>query len=338
MKFSGRSRRLDSVPPARAFVAFLSLLVLSSALAQEPTFRAQSNVVLVPVLVKDARGHAVYGLQAQDFLVEDEGIAQAARLDEAAEAQPISLVIAIQKGREAYREFPRIRGLSSMIQPILDQEGTMAAVVEFDTGIELSQDFTSDQRLIVNTLRSLDSSDGGAAILDAVKYSLNLLDKQPAGRQRVLLLISEIRDHGSHSAKIDDVVTAIGQTNTTVYTVAFSPGLSNVLDTGRGNNKNEMNAGPDLLAPFELAIQAMRKNTPKAISSMTGGEYDLFKSQNAFENGMLEFTNHLHSRYLLSFQPRDPHLGLHELRVRLRDPFKGEILARGSYWANAPVQ
>ena len=321
---------------ARSLVAFLSLL--SSALAQETTLHTQSNVVLVPALVRDARGHAVYGLQAQDFIVEDAGVVQTVHLDEAAEAQPVSLVVAIQKGREAYREFPRIRGLSSLIQPILDEEGTVAAVVEFDSAIELSQDFTGEQRLVENTLRTLDSGDGGAAILDAVKYSLNLLDKQPVGRQRVLFLLSETRDHGSHIAKIDDVVTAIGETNTTVYTMAFSPALSNVLDTGRGSNQDEMNAGPNLLAPLFLAREAMRKNVPKAISSMTGGEYGLFKSQNGFENRMLEFTNHLHSRYLLSFQPKDPHPGLHDLRVRLRDPERGEILARGSYWANGPVQ
>ncbi|MGO9124408.1 MAG: VWA domain-containing protein [Terriglobales bacterium] len=324
--------------PQSFIVTFLSLVLVTPAIAQETTIHAQSNVVLIPALVKDARGHAVYGLQAQDFSVEDDGVIQAVRLDEAAEAQPVSLVIAIQSGRQAYREFPRIRGLSSMIQPILDQEGTLAAVVEFDSGIELSQDFTADQRLIDNTLRTLQSGDGGAAILDAVKYSLNLLDQQPAGRQRVLFLLSETRDHGSHFAKIDDVVASIGETNTVVYTMAFSPALSNVLDTGRGNNKDEMNAGPDLLAPLILARQAMRKNVPKEISSITGGEYGLFESQNGFETRMLEFTNHLHSRYLLSFQPRDPRPGLHELRVRLRDPAKGEILARGSYWANPPGQ
>ncbi|MFZ0285619.1 MAG: VWA domain-containing protein [Terriglobales bacterium] len=320
--------------PASFFIVILSLFLANSAAAQEVTLRAQSNVVLVPVLVKDARGHAVYGLQAQDFVIEDDGVAQTVHLDEAAQAEPVSLVVAIQCGREAYREFPRIRGLSSMIQPVLDQAGTLTAVVEFDSGIELSQDFTGDEKLIENTLRTVQSGDGGAAILDAVKYSLNLLDKQPAERQRVLLLVSETRDHGSRSARIDDVVTAIGETNTTIYTLAFSPALSNVLDTGRGNNRDEMNAGPDLLAPLILARQAMRKNVPKAISSMTGGEYGLFKSQNGFETGMIDFTNHLHSRYLLSFQPRDPRPGLHELRVRLRDPGKNEILARGSYWAS----
>jgi VWFA-related protein len=326
------------VSPASFLITFLSVILLSPAFAQETTIRSQSNVVLVPVLVKDGRGHAVYGLKAQDFIVVDDGVAQAVHLDEEAEAEPISLVIAIQNGREAYREFPRIRGLSTMIQPILDQEGTLAAVVSFDSKIELSQDFTDDQRLVGNTLKNLQPGDGGAAILDAVKYSLNLLDKQPVGRQRVLLLVSETRDHGSRFAKIDDVVSAIGETNTTVYTLAFSPARSNVLDTVHGNNKDEMNAGPDLLAPLRLIREAMRKNTPKAISSMTGGEHASFDSQNGFETRLIDFTNHLHSRYLLSFQPRDPHPGLHELRVGLRDSAKVEILARSSYWANGPAQ
>ena len=327
---------MDSVSPAGFFLTFfLWPLILSPALAQETTIRSQSNVVLIPVLVKDGRGHAIYGLKAQDFVIEDDGMVQAARLDEASEGEPISLVIAIQSGREAYHEFPRIRGLSSMIQPILDQEGTLAAVVVFDSRIDLAQDFTSESRRVQNTLRAMQPGDSGAAILDAVKYSLNLLKNQPAGRQRVLLLVSETRDHGSHSVKIDEVVEQIGETNIVVYTLAFSPAMSNVLDTAKGNNKDEMNAGPDLLAPLFLIRQAMRKNTPKAIAAMTGGEYDSFKSQNAFEAGLVDFTNHLHSRYLLSFQPRDPHPGLHELRVRLREPGQGEILARGSYWAKS---
>ena len=59
----------------------------------------------------------------------------------------------------------------------------------------------------------------------------------------MLLLISETRDHGSHFAKIDDVVTLIGNSNATVYTLAFSPTLSNILDTERGNNEDEMKPG-----------------------------------------------------------------------------------------------
>ncbi len=47
------------------------------------------------------------------------------------------------------------------------------------------------------------------------------------------------------------------------------------------------------------------------------GEYELFDSRKGFERLMTEFTNHIHGRYALSFEPEDPSPGLHHLRVRL---------------------
>ena len=184
--------------------------------------------------------------------------------------------------------------------------------------------------------------DDGAAILDAVNDSVRLLDGVPKNRKRVLLLISETRDHGSHSATIDDVIKAIGNSNTVVYTLAFSPSKSNVLDTLRGKNnpdfhpeQTEVHEGPDLLAPLVLAAQAMRKNTAKAIASLSGGEYAMFDSGKGFDARMTNFDNHLHSRYLLSFQPAQPHPGLHRLSVRLKEPGDATVLARSSYWASS---
>ena len=90
------------------------------------------------------------------------------------------------------------------------------------------------------SLQSLQAGDDGAAILDAVNYSVQLLDGVPKNRKRVLLLISETRDHGSHSATIDDIIKALGNSNIVVYTLAFSPAKSNVLDTLRGNNNPDL--------------------------------------------------------------------------------------------------
>src|ERR1700688_3956898 len=101
----------------------------------------------------------------------------------------------------------------------------------------------------------------------------------------------------------------------------------------RGNNKNEMNPSPDLLAPLIMAAQAMKKNMPKTVASMTGGEYEMFATGKNFDLRMIDFSNHLRSRYLLSIQPKSPHAGLHELRVRLRDAGSRTGLARSSYWA-----
>jgi VWFA-related protein len=318
--------------PLNSGLILILALLASPATAQE-TIRSQSNVVVVPALVKNVRGEIVYGLSARDFIIEDDGVELPLRLDEAAEGQPVSLVVVIQSGRRANYEFPRIRGLSAMLDPLMESGLSKVAIVEFDSQITLTQDFTNNSDRIAATLRDLQPGDGGAAILDAVNYSVKLLEKVPRERQRVLLLISETRDHGSHDARINDAVSEIGQSNTAVYALAFSPSRSNILDTMRGNNIDEMNPSPDLLAPLIMASQAMKKNTPKTVASMTGGEYELFATQKHFDSRMIDFTNHLHSRYLLSIEPKSPHAGFHQLRVRLKDPTGRTVLARGSYWA-----
>jgi hypothetical protein len=71
---------------------------------------------------------------------------------------------------------------------------------------------------------------------------------------------------------------------------------------------------------------------------MTGGEYELFATKKKFDIRMNDFTNHLHSRYLLSFAPKNPHPGLHQIRVRLKSAKKDTVLARTSYWAQPPAQ
>ena len=301
-------------------------------LAQQPTFRSQSNVVLAPTLVRDAFGHPVDGLQAKDFILEDNGVAQTVHLDDEAEAEPLSIVVAVLTG-DMKRERSEIRGLNSMLGPILEEPQTEIAIVEGAGQIRLAQDFTSDDTKIQQALQNLEPG-GSAAILDAVEFSVNLLDKLLRNRRRALLLISETRDHGSRWAKIDDVVRLIGSSNTAVYALVFSPALSQLLDTDRGIDPNVWGNSVYLVALPELARQAMRKNTPKAIAEQTGGEYRFFESRKRFRSHILDFTNHLHSRYMLSFQPKDPAPGLHQIRVRLAAPGDSAVLARRNYWAS----
>ena len=164
-----------------------------------------------------------------------------------------------------------------------------------------------------------------------------MLNQQPEGRQRVLLLISETRDHGSHFAKLDDVVKLIGAANVAIYALPFSPSLSQVLDTERGSNRDETGWGatPDIQGALLMALAAMKKNVPEAIASMSGGEYELFASRKSFETKMNSFANHVHNRYLLSFEPKGPHPGLHQIRVRWKDPARRETVRfRSNYWAD----
>lgn len=357
---AGRRRRGrdSSVVPTGVAVAGLLFLAACVAIdcraqgqnAQDqdsqnvPTFRTQSNVVSVPTLVKGRDGKPVFGLQLSDFVIEDDGVPQELKMDEAEPQEAVSLVIAIQTGRTALFEFQRMKTISSMLDQIVGQPQVQTAIVTFNSEVNLLENFTFDseqtenylRKMMAGPLRNTDSGgDSGAAIYDAVRYSAHLLEQQPDDNRRVLLLISETRDHGSHAVKLDDAIAAINESNTVVYSVAFSPTASTALDTLRGEwDARTDPAGPnlDILRLLKMAREAMRKNAPKAMTAMTGGEYDLFTSQKNFERFMTEFSNHLHSRYLLRFEPKDPRPGLHQVRVRLNRKENAVVVARRSYW------
>jgi hypothetical protein len=221
-----------------------------------------------------------------------------------------------------------------MLDPVLRAPDTEAALLFFDGTLKQKNDFTRDADVIEEELQSLEPGNGGAAILDAVSQAAKMLNRRPPERRRVLLLISETRDHGSHFTKFDDVVRLIGATNTAIYAAPFSPYISEQLDVLRGANKDEWQPGVDFIAKLVALRNAMKKNTPKTLATMTGGEYERFMSRKGFEADMSSFGNHLHSRYLLSFEPKNPHPGLHDIRVRVKDPtIRGEVLYRRSYWA-----
>src|ERR1700675_5058618 len=169
----------------RSGISFLLLNLLvcmllgSIALPQETTLRSQSNLVLIPALVKDRNGGIVYGLQAKDFIVEDNGVEQPARLDEAPEGQPISLVLAIQRGGRASYEFARMQGLMSMLDPLFSLGTTRVAVVEFDSQVEVTRNFTQDASLVEADLRNLEPGDGGGAILVGFTRWVNVINRKP---------------------------------------------------------------------------------------------------------------------------------------------------------------
>ncbi|MGH9546606.1 MAG: hypothetical protein ACRD23_15470 [Terriglobales bacterium] len=329
---------MNSLKSSLQLVVFM-LVFGPAAAPQEPTFNAQANVVVVPTLVRDGSGSVVYGLQAKDFIIEDDGVEQVPYLDEAAEGEPVSLMIAVQSGRRAKREFDRMRGLPAALEPVLSQPDVETALVFFDSRLTLARDFTTNSELIESDLKNLETGDNGAAILDAVAYSVKLLNKRPEGRQRLLLLISETRDHGSHFAKLDDVVKLIGVMNTAVYALPFSPYVSQQLDVVRGADPDEWHGNVDIIEKLAAARQAMRRNAPKTLATLSGGEYELFTSRKSFETKMNSFANHVHGRYLLSFEPRSPRPGLHQIRVRLKDPVRDEtVLFRSNYWAGGGGQ
>jgi VWFA-related protein len=323
----------------RLFALFVTMLTLvmceaQAALAQTdiaPTFRVNSTVVLVPTLVAMPSGDVVYTLKASDFIVEDNGVAQKIQSDEDFDQEPVSVIVAIEKGRTSLLQFQKLSKIGPLLDLFLGQGHGDAAIVTFDSQQELLTDFTSNTDVISSDLQKLQPGDGGAAILDTVGYCIDLLEQQPRNRRRVLLLISESRDHGSRHVNSEQLIERLGTSNTLVLSVTYSASKAEFLNDLKGDKG--VGTTMNLMTPLKMAIAAVHKNVAKEIAVMSGGEYAPFTKENAFQNQIAELSKHVRNRYLLTFQPIDRTPGLHTLRVRLKEDYGARVIARTGYWA-----
>jgi VWFA-related protein len=82
------------------------------------------------------------------------------------------------------------------------------------------------------------------------------------------------------------------------------------------------------------ATNGIKKNVPESVARLTGGEYLPFNTAKTLQDGLATFANHVPNRYILTFQPQNPHPGLHVLELQLKEYPQLRITARTSYWAN----
>ena len=302
---------------------------LPGAHQNAPTLRVTTNEVLVPTLVEKRDGDVLYGLRQADFVLEDNGVLQKIRVQEEMDTAPVALVVAAEEGGASVLEFGKLAKLGPLLDLFLEDPRSQAALLGFDSKPHLIRDYTHSTENLTDALQHLQPGDGGGAILDTVSSAVDLLETQPKDYRRVLLLISEERDHGSKHTKPVELIRKIGQSDVLVLSVSFSPSraelLHDVKDSGEDRTMNMVSA-------LVMAVKAFKKNVAKEVADMSGGEYTTFTGDKRFEQRVVDAAKHVRNRYLITFSPSDPSPGLHTIRVRTAQDYGARIVARSNYW------
>jgi VWFA-related protein len=318
-------------------LAIVLLLTDAYGVAQQEqpyTLRSQANVVLVPATVRVKNGDVLYGLKAEQFVVEDNGVPQTVHLDEDTDSLGLTMVVLVQCSRAAVMQYARIAGLGTMVDALVGGAPRQIAVASYGKEATLLGDFSDEPDATTAALNHLDQCDDSeAATFDAVAWASALLDERKDHNRHAILLISETRDHGSHKQPAE-VIASLGRTNTVVDAVSFSPGKSEILDNLR------YGGGRGPIALMVTAVNAAKKNAAKTLAELSGGEYINFTTQKGFDNGLHQLGNRIHNYYLLSFTPQaaangEPTPGLHTIRVRVPEYPDARIGSRASYFSGA---
>ena len=307
-------------------------LPLPSAHTSTTTLRVRANEVLVPTLVEKPGGGVVYGLKPQDFVLEDNGVPQKIRVQEEMDTAPVALVVAVELGGVGVLEFNKLAKLGPLLDLFLSDGKGQAALVGFDSRPHLIRDFTHSSDEVNADLKNLRPGNGGDAILDSVSYAVDLLETQPKEYRRVLLLISEERDHGSKHIKPAELIEKIGKSDVLVLSVSFSPVSAELSHDLKDNGDNRTMS---MISTLFMVVQAFKKNVAKEVAHMSGGEYNTFTGEKGFEKRVVESAKRARNRYLITFSPSDPTPGLHTIRVRLAEDYGAHVVARANDWREA---
>jgi VWFA-related protein len=251
---------------------------------QVSIFTTQTTVVMVPALVRTRTGEMVYTLSAGDFKLTDDGVPQALKLERDSGGEPLALVVVLEvggAGARAFQKYDRIAPpLAPMLAALVGNVPHRVAVVTFDSEPALLQPFTQnlDQASAAlnslapgctrqqhydnctgpNPIHDIPLGDNGAAILDSLAFAVNLLRAQPTAYRRAILLISETVDRGSRTT-VEQAVRAVTDSNTTIYSIAFSTAKSESAHYAH----RQLPLSPEAVAPGRgMAFENPHPNPP----------------------------------------------------------------------------
>jgi VWFA-related protein len=309
--------------------------------AQETAqFHASSRLVLVPVQVTDAAGKTIEGLSESDFELYDQGVMRKFRLE--ADNAPLAVVVAVQTSTVAGPALAKVQKVGSLLQPLVAGERGRVAVLSYSDHVTVRQDFTADGAKIADVFRTFETDGSGGAMHDAVLQAVEMLEKLPADRRRVLILIGEGKDRSS-KAKLELAVSKAQAANVTIYPAGFSAYATAFTSrgderfAGSGKRVYDGRDGMNLLAVFREIARSGTQNSHEALAKYTGGMRVSFVKLKGLEQAVQKIGSDLHTQYLLSFQPMlsaEAQAAVYqELRVRVRGAPSGtQIRHRPGYW------
>ena len=277
---------------AASLALLLAAPVLSLNLSQEKkpaqdqrqrddeAVQLHSDLVVVNLIVTDAKGQYAHGLTVKDFTVLENDAAQPIDTFLAEEA-PFAAAILIDTSGSMDYKFGLVRtAAASFVDHIRDND--QVAVYGFNDKIRLFQDF-SDLRDISEYVWDA-KAENNTRLYDCADEAITALEKR-AEKRKAILLISDGWDTTSHKASFDSVMKKCLARGITIYSIDL------VEDSER------MGGGSGVLG--------LRRglNEMKEFAGQTGGRYLHTPQGDKLEEAFTGIVDELRNQYTLTYYP-----------------------------------
>jgi VWFA-related protein len=265
------------------------------------------EVVSITAVVHDRAGHFVSGLGPADIEVFEDGVRQQVShfrevSDPSAEKIPLSIVLALDASGSMRNRMQLLQEAAlTFVHKLEDVD--RALVVDFNSGVRGSKDFTGDISRLEQFVESLQAW-GGTSLYDAVHYALQRVRDEPG--RKAIIVFSDGADTTSSMSE-NEVIDYSRAVEATVYSIGFH------------GDQGLFARGP--------------RGFLRKIARETGGSFFFTEKIGDLIRIFEAVSDELHHHYLLAYTPkRAPDGSWRAIEVRLRRK-DAEIRVRKGYFA-----
>ncbi|HTS47280.1 MAG TPA: VWA domain-containing protein [Bryobacteraceae bacterium] len=184
---------------------------------EDPTFRADTRLVILPISVSDKSGKLITDIPQKAFKVYENGAEQPIKIFRR-EDVPISLGIIIDNSGSMREKRQKVETASlDLVRASNPQDEVF--IVNFNDDAWLDVPFTSDIKKMEEGIAKIDSR-GGTAMRDAINLSMDYLRKEGKRQKKVLLVITDGNDNAS-SISLEKLVNRAQQEEVLLYSIGL---------------------------------------------------------------------------------------------------------------------
>ena len=167
--------------------------------------RINSNLVVVPVSVTDNYGNPIRDLKVEDFLMEEDSVAQQIQTLGEPGKTPIELSLLFDVSRSIRNRFDFEREAAGRFLRTVMKPGDGVSVYSIGVSPKLSIARTTDVEAAISATGAIQPTDESTAFFDTiVKASHYLNDNAPTGARRVMVVLSDGEDTNSERFRLGD--------------------------------------------------------------------------------------------------------------------------------------
>lgn len=310
---SGWNRKGHEIRRVKGAGVLLSLLLFgalaegqeSPALVEPPqqTIRVNVNRVDVGVIVTNAKGEFVEGLQRDDFAIFDDGNPQAVT-DFASIDAPAQVLLLLEAGPAVYMlEDSHLYVASALLANLA--AGDRVAIAAYNETPTPILDYTTDKHMAEGALDQIhfNLGFGNLNLATSLNAVLDWLGRLP-GKKTIVLVSSGV------DTSPPEAMQAVLRRLETGDVMILAVSMSGPLRNGKKGTKQQIAQTEEAFAQADAWL--------KALSGATGGRAYFPENAKAFQEAYRQMANLVRHEYSLAFAPPKADGGTHAIEVKVK--------------------